>query len=69
MSDNNILKFVLSVENINVGLSQYKFVIDKNFFEIINEVEVKSGSIDVCLSIDKMESMMNLIFNISGNDT
>ena len=59
-------QFVIPFSGLSIGDHQYKFIIDKKFFENFDFSEIKNGKITVDLLLNKQENMLILNFIING---
>lgn len=58
--------FSIPISDLQVGTSSFKFEIDKKFFDLFDESEVKSGVLTVSVEADKMATHIDLMIIIEG---
>ena len=58
--------FVITFKGLSTGLHQYKFKIDKAFFESFEYFETETGNIDVELELMKEPALLDLHFKLDG---
>lgn len=64
---NYFRQFIIPFSGLKLGEHEYDFQIEKKFFEHFEYSEIKEGSIDVHLRLEKEEKMLQLHFTIHGD--
>lgn len=59
--------FNIPFKNAKLGLHEYHFVVDTDFFREYENSTVEKGKFDIEVVLDKKENMLDLEFNISGS--
>lgn len=59
--------FNIPFKNANLGLHEYNFEVDSDFFEEYENSTVEKGKFDIRVVLDKKENILDLEFHISGN--
>jgi len=64
-----LLEYNLPIKGLINGIHQYRFDVDKKFFDQYEQSSIKKGKFDVALELDKRHSMLVLNFETSGEIT
>ena len=59
-------EFIIPFKGLGLGFHEFTFEVSKKFFEEIEYSEIKNGSINVGLALEKQETMMVFNFTIDG---
>ncbi|MDX9725644.1 MAG: DUF177 domain-containing protein [Bacteroidales bacterium] len=59
-------KYSIPVTGIKPGHHVFEYKIDKTFFDLFEESEIKEGSLDVLAELEKGSSHIDLVVKISG---
>ena len=59
-------EFIIPFKGLGLGFHEFTFEVSKKFFEEIEYSEIKNGSINVGLTLEKQETMMVFNFTIDG---
>ena len=59
-------EFLIPVSGLALGVHEYRFDINDDFFADMDYSEVKQGQVTVSLKVERAETMMTLIFHIEG---
>lgn len=60
------VEYQIPISGLSLGKHDFRYEIDSDFFADFEYSEVREGSIEVCLTIDRRETMMDLHFDIRG---
>ncbi|MCF8267802.1 MAG: DUF177 domain-containing protein [Ignavibacteriales bacterium] len=58
--------FIIPFKGLSLGVHEYQWDITKKFFELLENQDIKDCNLQVNLSLEKQERMLNLMFEISG---
>lgn len=64
---NYLKKFNIPFKGLSLGVHRYDWVLDKMFFEAIENPDVLDCALEVTLDLEKQERMITLDINISGH--
>jgi len=64
---NLLNQFIIPVTGLKPGSHQYDFLIDDSFFEHFEYSEIRNGSIDLHLVIEKEENLLVFHFTFKGH--
>ena len=59
-------QFDINLEDLEEGLSEFRFHLDDEYFEAVGGSEIHSGSIDTILSVHRTGATFSLNFDIKG---
>ncbi|MBN2666127.1 MAG: DUF177 domain-containing protein [Bacteroidales bacterium] len=58
--------FTIPVGESRSGHHVYEFVIDKAFFDLFEESEIKEGKLEAVIDVDRDSTHADIVFNING---
>ena len=61
-----LVDFIIPFKGLKIGMHQYIFDIQSDFFEAFESSPVKKGNFEIRLELDRRESMMVLEFDVKG---
>ncbi len=59
-------EYLLPIDGLSLGKHAFRFELDHAFYGMFDYSEIENGKVDVQLSLDKKETMIELHFTIKG---
>ncbi len=60
-------ELVIPFKGLSIGFHNYNFVINNSFFEDFEFTDIKRGSLNLSLSLEKESNLMRFDFHFTGN--
>lgn len=64
---NHLRQFTIPIQGLKLGIHEYNFSIDDEFFSHFEDTPIKEGTFDVKFMIDIREDMLVLTFDFEGS--